>query len=96
MKGRRGGFTVAELLVAMMISSIVLGAVATLAFATGKADRAMDELLTARQLTRFNNSKISDALRYSRTRFGRPMAMSPFGGRTMKERTTKAMSPIIK
>lgn len=72
MKGRRGGFTVAELLVAMMISSIVLGAVATLAFATGKADRAMDELLTARQLTRFNNSKISDALRYSRRAFRTP------------------------
>jgi len=66
------GFTVAELLVAMTISGIVLAAVATLAFATGKADTAMDDLLTKQKFAQYNSLRIRDALRYSRRVFATP------------------------
>lgn len=69
---RQRGYTIAELLVAMTVSAIVLGAVATLAFATGKADTAFEDLLTAETVSRFDTRRISDALRYSRALFQTP------------------------
>jgi prepilin-type N-terminal cleavage/methylation domain-containing protein len=68
----RKGFTVAELLVAMTVSSIVLAAVATLAYATGKADTVLDDLLTSQKLVQFDTGRITDAMRYSRRVFITP------------------------
>jgi prepilin-type N-terminal cleavage/methylation domain-containing protein len=68
----RCGFTVAELLIAMAVSGIVLAAVATLAFATGKADTALDDLLTAQKFIQFDTRRLADALRYSRAVFQTP------------------------
>ncbi len=56
----------------MMVSGIVLAAVATLAYATGKADTALDDVLTGQRFLQADMRRIRDALRHSRRVFVTP------------------------
>ena len=68
----RKGFTLVELLVALTVSSIVLGAVATLAFAVGTANKSLDEASEAQTYSRFSALSLRDTLRYGRQAFVTP------------------------
>ena len=68
----RKGFTLAELLVALIVSSIVLGAVGTLAFAMGVANKSLDEANRAQVYSRFSALSLRDTLRYGRQVFATP------------------------
>ena len=60
------GFTLVEMLVALVITSIVLTAVATLAFALGTVNKATDDLSTKQAQVRFATLRIQELIRYSR------------------------------
>ena len=68
----RKGFTLVELLVALTVSSIVLGAVGTLAFAMGTANKSLDEANRAQVYSRFSTLSLRDTLRYARQAFVTP------------------------
>ena len=68
----RKGFTLVELLVALTVSSIVLGAVGTLAFAMGAANKSLDEANRAQVYSRFSTLSLRDTLRYARQAFVTP------------------------
>ena len=68
----RKGFTLVELLVALTVSSIVLGAVGTLAFAMGAASKSLDEANRAQVYSRFSTVLLRDTLRYGRQAFATP------------------------
>src|SRR3972149_4536193 len=57
------GFTLAELLVALMVTSIVLAAVATLAFALGAAYETSDDISQKQAQVRFATLRISELIR---------------------------------
>jgi len=59
------GFTLVELLVALMVSSIVLGAVASLTFAVGNAYDASEDVSTKQTQIRFAMLRISELIRQS-------------------------------
>jgi prepilin-type N-terminal cleavage/methylation domain-containing protein len=61
----RKGFTLAELLVGMMVGSIILSAVATLAFALSSAQEATDNMSEKKAVLRFTTFRISDLIKYS-------------------------------
>ncbi len=69
---RKRGFTLAELLVALTVSSIVLAAVGTLAFAVGAANKSLDEANRAQVYSRFSTLTLRDTLRYGRQVFVTP------------------------
>lgn len=60
------GFTLVELLVAMVITGIVLSAVAALAFAMGTANDATDDLSLKQTQIRFATLRIQDLIRHSK------------------------------
>jgi len=57
------GFTLAELLVALMVTSIVLAAIATLAFALGAAYETSDDTSQKQAQVRFATLRISELIR---------------------------------
>ncbi len=69
---QKRGFTLVELLVALMVSSIVLAAVGTLAFAMGKANKSLDAASEAQTYSRFSTLALRDTLRYGRQVFVTP------------------------
>ena len=68
----RKGFTLVELLVALTVSSIVLGAVGTLAFAMGAANKSLEQASRAQVYSRFSTLLLRDTLRYARQAFVTP------------------------
>ena len=62
---RAGAFTLIELLVGMMITSIILTAVATLAFAMSVAARDADDTIRAQMQLRYATLRISELIRTS-------------------------------
>jgi prepilin-type N-terminal cleavage/methylation domain-containing protein len=63
---RRGGFTVVEVLVALMVSAIILGAVASLAYALGKVSDDSDGLSRKQAHLRYTTTRLSQLIRYSK------------------------------
>lgn len=59
-------FTLAELMVGLMVTSIILSAVATLAFALSSATRASDDVVYTQTQVRAITPRILDLVRYSR------------------------------
>ncbi|UCF14254.1 MAG: prepilin-type N-terminal cleavage/methylation domain-containing protein [Phycisphaerales bacterium] len=62
----RHGLTLIELLVAIVVTSIVMGAVATLAFAMGSANKATDDTSLKQAQIRFATMRISELIRHSK------------------------------
>jgi len=60
------GFTLVELLLALVITGIVLTAVTTLAFAMGTANKATEDLSLKQAQIRFATLRIQDLIRHSR------------------------------
>jgi len=63
---RKNGLTLIELLVAMVVTSIVMTAVATLAFAVSSANKTTDDTSVKQAQIRFATMKISELMRYSK------------------------------
>ncbi len=61
-----GGFTLAELLIALMISSIITLAVVSLTYALSSADDASDDTSQKQAQLRYATLRISDLLRHSK------------------------------
>jgi prepilin-type N-terminal cleavage/methylation domain-containing protein len=74
MKERRQrlGFTLAELLVGLMVTSIVLTAVATLAFAMSSANTSSDDMAAKEAQIRFAILRLEGLVRNSRLIMGTP------------------------
>jgi len=68
----RAGFTLAELLVALMVSAIVLTGVASLAYALGSAARSTDELGEHQMALRCATVRISELVKRSVMAFAAP------------------------
>ncbi|KPK40617.1 MAG: hypothetical protein AMJ65_10435 [Phycisphaerae bacterium SG8_4] len=62
----KNGLTLIELLVAMIVTSIVMTAVATLAFAVSSANKTTDDTSVKQAQIRFATMKISDLIRHSK------------------------------
>lgn len=62
----RNGFTLAELLVALTVTGIILGAVATLAYALGRTSDITDELGRNQAYVRYATTRLSQLIRYSK------------------------------
>jgi len=60
------GFTLVELLVALMITSIVLTAVATLAYAVGRANDSSEDTAVKPAQLRYATLRISELIRHSK------------------------------
>jgi len=60
------GFTLAELLVAMMVTSIILTAVVTLAYAMGSANDSADDTVRKQAHLRYSTLRISELIRNCR------------------------------
>jgi prepilin-type N-terminal cleavage/methylation domain-containing protein len=60
------GFTVVEILVALMVSSIILGAVASLAYALGRVSDESDDLSHKQAHLRYTTTRVSQLIRYSK------------------------------
>ena len=60
------GFTLVELLVALMVTSIVLTAVATLAYAVGRANDSSDDTAVKQAQLRYATLRISELIRHSK------------------------------
>ena len=63
---QKNGLTLVELLVAMVVTSIVMTAVATLAFAVSSANKATDDTSEKQAQIRFATLKISELIRHSK------------------------------
>ncbi len=67
MKKRRrqcaAGFTLVELMIALLVSSVILSAVATLAYATGSAKEATDEMGREQSVLRHVNVRLTDLIK---------------------------------
>jgi len=66
LKHNRKGFTLVELLVALIVTSIVLAAVATLAFAMGTADDSSNDTAVKQAQLRYATLRISELIRHSK------------------------------
>lgn len=66
------GFTLVELLVALIITSIVLTAVATLAYAMGVANAATDDTSRKQSQVRYATLRISELIRHCKLICGTP------------------------
>ena len=62
---RKGGFTLAELIIALMVTAIILSAVASLAYALGSANKATSEIGQAQAVLRYANVRIADVIKHS-------------------------------
>jgi prepilin-type N-terminal cleavage/methylation domain-containing protein len=62
----KNGLTLIELLVAMLVTSIVMTAVATLAFAVGSANKTTDDTSVKQAQIRFATMRISELIRHSK------------------------------
>ena len=60
---KKHGFTLVELMVALLVASIVLGAVATLAGATSAADRVTDQMGREQSQLRMVSMRLTDMIR---------------------------------
>jgi len=60
------GFTLVELLVALMVTSIIFAAVATLAYALGTANDATDDRAEKQAQVRYASLRISELIKYSK------------------------------
>lgn len=60
------GFTLVELLVALMVTSIILGSVATLVFAMGSANDSADDTSQKQAQVRVATIRLSELIRHSR------------------------------
>jgi len=69
---RHSGFTLAELLVALMITSLILGAVAAIAYAMGSANDNAEISGTAQAQVRFTSNWINEKIKFSRMIFDIP------------------------
>ena len=65
LKGR-GGFTLAELLIALMVTAIILSAVASLASAMGSANSATKEMGRNQTILRSASIRLAEIIRYSK------------------------------
>lgn len=63
------GFTLAELLMALIVTGIILGAVATLAYALGAANDAADDTTWKQAQVRYATLRISELIRHCRLVF---------------------------
>lgn len=61
---RRNAFTLVELLVALMVTSIILAAVATLAYALGSANDGSNDTAQKQAQVRYATFRISDLIRH--------------------------------
>jgi len=68
----KNGLTLVELLVAMVVTSIVMTAVATLAFAVSSANKATDDTSEKQAQIRFATLKISELIRHCKLICGTP------------------------
>jgi prepilin-type N-terminal cleavage/methylation domain-containing protein len=68
-KKYEGGFTLAELLMALIITGIILGAVATLAYALEAANDAADDTAYKQAQVRYATLRISELIRHCRLVF---------------------------
>ncbi|MBN1392916.1 MAG: prepilin-type N-terminal cleavage/methylation domain-containing protein [Sedimentisphaerales bacterium] len=59
-----GGFTLVELLVASMVTAIIFTAVATLAYALGRANDATDDMAVKQAQVRYASIRISELIRH--------------------------------
>jgi prepilin-type N-terminal cleavage/methylation domain-containing protein len=66
MKHTRRGLTLVELLVGLMVGSIILGAVATLAYAMNAANRSSEEISRTQAEVRYATLRISELIRYAK------------------------------
>jgi prepilin-type N-terminal cleavage/methylation domain-containing protein len=66
------GFTLVELLVALVVTGIVLAAVATLAFAVGVANDVADDSSQKQAQVRFTTLRISELIRHCKLICGTP------------------------
>ena len=66
------GFTLVELLVALVVTGIVLAAVATLAFAVGAANDATDDSSQKQAQVRYATLRISELIRHCKLICGTP------------------------
>jgi len=66
------GFTLVELLVALIVSSIILAAVATLVFAISSANDATDDTSTKQAQVRYATLRISELIRHCKLICGTP------------------------
>lgn len=66
------GFTLAELLVALMVTGIILAAVATLAYALGTASDAMDDMSQKQAQVRYATLRISELIRHCKLICSKP------------------------
>ena len=69
---KSGGFTLAELLTALSVSGIVLGAVVSLAFALGKTNEISEGLIRQQAQLRYTTIRLSRLVRYSKLVCGTP------------------------
>jgi len=69
---RQYGFTLAELLVAMMITSLILGAVAAIAHAMSSANDKAEISSTSQAQVRFASHRINEMIKFSRLVFDIP------------------------
>jgi prepilin-type N-terminal cleavage/methylation domain-containing protein len=60
------GFTLAELLIAMVITGIVLAAAATLAFAMSSSNKSTDDISFKQAQIRFASLRLTELIRHSR------------------------------
>ncbi len=63
------GFTLVELLMALIVTGIILGAVATLAYAIGAANDAADDTAPKQAQVRYATIRISELIRHCRLVF---------------------------
>lgn len=63
---RNEGFTVAEMLVALMITGIVFAAVGTLAFAVGNAQKSTENMSESQIKLRYATLRIAECIRHAR------------------------------
>ena len=68
----KNGLTLIELLVAMIVTSIVMTAVATLAFAVSSANKATDDTSQKQAQVRFATLRISELIRHCKLICGTP------------------------
>jgi len=60
------GFTLVELLVALVVTSIILAAVATLAYALGTVNDSSNDTAVKQAQLRYATLRISDLIKYSK------------------------------
>lgn len=71
-RATRHGFTLVELLVALIVSSVILAAVATIAFAMSSANDATDDTRSKQAQVRYTALRVSDLIRHCKLICGTP------------------------